>query len=1252
MSLKLRLAYKLKECFSAVGNRSESPSPPRQVTGQPEDHHRRNILLDQGLRYKSNLRRVDEAQLAELGLAHRGGPRLGFSESTVEQLIETLRSGDEDEKAWAAEGLFNFTADNAETRNSVSMLGAVEPLVQLLLTGNAKGRLYAAYMLSALTSVEESRCEMERCGAVRALVGMLQSVGTPVDGKKGALRAIGRLARSDSAAVELVEAGGLKPIVNLLLSPDQGLLKRCLIALYFLGADKDDLQVEIMNAGALPFLLQLCTSPHQAVQAEAVDVCKVLSRSSQCSESIAEQGGIEVLVRVAADGLTQRSKDNALKALQRMSDCNGVLKDKILKMGSKMRSDELRGDEISQLVGILSSGDNQLREQAAKVVEQVAAADPRASRDLAEPEVVASLIDLLTTGSEDGQAYAAWALARLVEDVGVRHRVYVTGAVPPLLKVLREGGARGQEGASCALEKLASHKEAATESVQGGHLQAFLAALDTGNDRTQHYIIRTLFLLRGVDVVVQDQLLTHGGVPVLVRRCWRGSAEVQALAAAVLHDLCQSPDHRKHLMSTAVVPALLDLANSAITDVAEMSRRSLKLLGSDEYKPEVHAEMLLQDQISEMLHVVEDKFNIRPKKLVEEAVRLVPRGMFVGPNKVDYAYNGDAVIVSDLDLDLPAFNFHLTVLEALQLEPGHSFLEVGCNTGYLVCLAAYIVAPSGRAIGIEGDAVACAFAETQAENLRALGELKPKFLVGEVSHLFENVERFDRIAVSTSFARTLLGELLALLKPFGRMVVPCDGQLLSIREELGLAGAEVLCSFSPGEGCQTDSTEQILSSYEHSSTGTVTRSPSRIPHPSPAASSFARRALGVSRIPQKGRGSDGGSFHGRSASGSAAGGSGRSHLRHDPQDSDRSGRSNRPAAGGEGERNGSVEPTPREVSKSRVSPRVSPRRSPRVPPPEANQELQFEKSERFRKEQQENNNKKAQQDDNTQPNHEDGAPPELKGLILSLEDIKICRNAEGKKCRLGEGGFGMVYKAVMNNVDEVAVKVVKTEKPSPKELDLFLKEVQTLSSLHHRNIVQFYGACLEPGSMFFVTELMRGGDLYSALRNHKETMRWERLGKKVALDVALGVNYLHSQKPPMMHRDLKSPNVLLSEEGVAKIADVGMVRKQVKELVTAQPVMTPLWAAPEVMRKERASIKADIWSYGVLVWELVSGEDITEFQPLAMSRQVPSDKGRIMKIPPEAPEVAKKLFFACTQLKPEDRPPMQNIVEWLRSDGK
>ena len=256
-----------------------------------------------------------------------------------------------------------------------------------------------------------------------------------------------------------------------------------------------------------------------------------------------------------------------------------------------------------------------------------------------------------------------------------------------------------------------------------------------------------------------------------------------------------------------------------------------------------------------------------------------------------------------------------------------------------------------------------------------------------------------------------------------------------------------------------------------------------------------------------------------------------------------------------------------------------------------------------------------------------------------MDDVRFCRTNDGKKCRLGEGGFGMVYKAIMNDVDEVAVKVVKTDRPSEKEMEQFDQEVRVLASLHHRNIVQFYGACLQVPNFFFVTELMKGGDLYSALRHHKETMRWDVLGKKVALDVALGINYLHTRKPPMMHRDLKSPNVLLSEEGVAKIADVGMVRPQSKELMTAQPVMTPLWASPEVTRHERASIKADIWSYGILIWEIVSGEDITEYTPLAITKAAAQGgknggkpSGKVMKLPPRCPPVAAQIFEMCTEM--------------------
>lgn len=82
-----------------------------------------------------------------------------------------------------------------------------------------------------------------------------------------------------------------------------------------------------------------------------------------------------------------------------------------------------------------------------------------------------------------------------------------------------------------------------------------------------------------------------------------------------------------------------------------------------------------------------------------------------------------------------------------------------------------------------------------------------------------------------------------------------------------------------------------------------------------------------------------------------------------------------------------------------------------------------------------------------------------------------------------------MYKALMHNVDEVAVKVVRRRNPTPQDLQSFLQEIRVLSSLRHRNIVQFYGACLRSSGTFFVTEMMKGGDLYTVIRNHTKTMR-------------------------------------------------------------------------------------------------------------------------------------------------------------------
>ncbi|GMH35090.1 hypothetical protein BSKO_02958 [Bryopsis sp. KO-2023] len=845
MSLKVRLAGKLRECFTALGYRwdsAELSSMPDQETGCLRDN-----LAQESLRTRARSLPFEEARADELGLFGET-PSRRFSLTTVEQLINTLKEGAEEEQAWAAEVLFDYTTDGPQSQEVVAGLGGVEPLVKMIQTGTTKGRLYAAYTLSALTSVADSRKEMERCGAVRALVEMLQASSTSVDGLRGALRAIGRLARSEASAAEVVASGGLSTLVTMLQSPDPGLLKRCLIALYFIGADKEDLQVEILKAGAIPYLLDLCMSPFQAVKEEAVDVCKVLSRCLPCSESIADQGGIEILAMVAAEAQSQRSRDTAAKALQRMSECTVLLKQKISKLGDITEGDDWGGDEITQLVEILNSSDTRLRERAARVVEQLSAGDPKAVRELSEPGIVSNLIDLLTTGSEEGRASAARALAELVEEVSVRTRVYLSGAVPPLIGVLKGGNARGQEGASHALQMLACHKEAARECAQGGNLDVFLNALDTGGETTQKHVIRTLFLLRGVDKGVEAQFVTQGAVSVFVRRCWRGTVEVQALVAAVIHDLCQSPANRSQLISNSIVPALLHVANSGIRDLVEMSCESLKQLGKGEFKPEVQTEIWLQDRITSMLTTTEARWNVRPELAAEEAIRMVPRGMFVGRNEVDRAYTGAPIVMSDLDLDVPSLHIHLQMLAALDLSPGHSFLEVGSSTGFLVCLATYLISPSGRAVGLEANMGGCAFAERQSEKLmagRPIGELRPQFLTGDIVQIAKSSDKFDRLVVSASCNRGALNLLVGLLAPYGKMIVCCDGQLMLIHQELGLSRPELLCAYTPHESCHT-----VSDVSDRSVKSVLTLSESSIHSSNIALSSSGRRTPSLSKIPR------------------------------------------------------------------------------------------------------------------------------------------------------------------------------------------------------------------------------------------------------------------------------------------------------------------------------------------------------------------------------------------------------------------
>ncbi len=255
---------------------------------------------------------------------------------------------------------------------------------------------------------------------------------------------------------------------------------------------------------------------------------------------------------------------------------------------------------------------------------------------------------------------------------------------------------------------------------------------------------------------------------------------------------------------------------------------------------------------------------------------------------------------------------------------------------------------------------------------------------------------------------------------------------------------------------------------------------------------------------------------------------------------------------------------------------------------------------------------------------------------LQSTEVSLCKKADGSLCSLGKGGFGEVFKGLRDGVDEVAVKVIRISSCTPAVVAQFKAEIDLISKLRHRHIVQFYGACVQPQNLYMVTELM-SNDLFSVLRLPREAARykWDGIyGREVLIGVASGLNYLHSRKPPVVHRDIKSPNILIMD-GVAKIADVGVARTMgTTPDMTAQRGFTIAWAAPEVVYRRRATEKIDIWSFGVIMWEVASG-------------RLPKPGALVM--PPTAAPDLKTLYSRCVSNNPVGRPSALEITAKLRN---
>ncbi|OWZ19670.1 TKL protein kinase [Phytophthora megakarya] len=224
-------------------------------------------------------------------------------------------------------------------------------------------------------------------------------------------------------------------------------------------------------------------------------------------------------------------------------------------------------------------------------------------------------------------------------------------------------------------------------------------------------------------------------------------------------------------------------------------------------------------------------------------------------------------------------------------------------------------------------------------------------------------------------------------------------------------------------------------------------------------------------------------------------------------------------------------------------------------------------------------------------------PTELTGTITGLwtdEVIVAARLPREKvfiKERISRGGYGEVYTGLFND-EVVAVKMLLPEtRKSISHVNEFLSEVKMMAMMEHPRITKFIGVAWDSlADLCVVSEYMSGGDLRALLNKFHDEQHSTGFDKdkvKIALHVAHALTYMHSLEPSVIHRDLKSKNILLNEQLDAKLTDFGISRERAEETMTAG-VGTSLWMAPEVMLGEKYGDKADVFSFGVVLYELDS----------------------------------------------------------------
>ncbi|KVI03209.1 Concanavalin A-like lectin/glucanase, subgroup [Cynara cardunculus var. scolymus] len=291
---------------------------------------------------------------------------------------------------------------------------------------------------------------------------------------------------------------------------------------------------------------------------------------------------------------------------------------------------------------------------------------------------------------------------------------------------------------------------------------------------------------------------------------------------------------------------------------------------------------------------------------------------------------------------------------------------------------------------------------------------------------------------------------------------------------------------------------------------------------------------------------------------------------------------------------------------------------------------------------------------------------------FAWRELQLATDNFNERNVLGQGGFGKVYKGVLADNTKVAVKRL-TDYESPGGDAAFQREVEMISVAVHRNLLRLIGFCTTPTERLLVYPYMQNLSVAYRLRELKPgeaVLDWETR-KRVALGTARGLEYLHEHcSPKIIHRDVKAANVLLDEDFEAVVGDFGLAKlvDVRKTNVTTQVRGTMGHIAPEYLSTGKSSERTDIFGYGIMLLELVTGQRAIDFsrleeeddvllldhvKKLERERRLDGivDHNLNKKYNMQEVEMMIKVALLCTQGSPEERPAMSEVVRMLEGEG-